>query len=178
MRDPRARKNPKFQSARAWERVLLVFFERAGGQAPQLWEAWPSARARARALSTTQNCKITTFLLVNFENDQGKSCSVSRDWQPPKISAQSLRLFKLELLELLSSNPNFRDFPKSWKKVPIFLSPAAAKPRVGWKVPICWRISSRARAAHGGEKSSYSELVDLKAANSGQLYFILLVNTY
>ena len=86
-----------------------------------------------------------------------------------------LRLFKLELLELLSSNPNFRDFPKSWKKVPIFLSPAAAKPRVGWKVPICWRISSRARAAHGGEKSSYSEFVDLKAANSGQLYFILLV---
>ena len=49
MRDPRARKNAKFQSARAAERVLLVFFERAGGQAPQLWEAWPSARARARA---------------------------------------------------------------------------------------------------------------------------------
>ena len=39
----------KFQRARAEELVLLVFFERAGGQAPQLWEAWPSARARARA---------------------------------------------------------------------------------------------------------------------------------
>ena len=94
MRDPRARKNPKFQSARAWERVLLVFFERAGGQAPQLWEAWPGARARARALSTTQNFKITTFLLVNFKNDHGKSCSVSRDWQPPKISAQSVPISK------------------------------------------------------------------------------------
>ena len=46
------------------------------------------ARARARALSTNQNFKITTFLLVNFKNDHGKSCSVSRDWQPPKISAQ------------------------------------------------------------------------------------------
>ena len=90
MRDPRARKNPKFQSARAWERVLLVFFERAGGQAPQLWEAWPSARA----LSTNQNFKITTFLLVNFKNDHGKSCSVSRDWQPPKISAQSVPISK------------------------------------------------------------------------------------
>ena len=78
----------KFQRARAEELVLLVFFERAGGQAPQLWEAWPSARARARALSTNQNFKITTFLLVNFKNDHGKSCSVSRDWQPPKISAQ------------------------------------------------------------------------------------------
>ena len=90
MRDPRARKNAKFQSARAAERVLFVSFERAGGQAPQLWEAWPSARARARALSINQNCKITTFLLVNFKNDQGKSCSVSRDWQPPEISAQSV----------------------------------------------------------------------------------------
>ena len=49
MRAPRARKSAKFQRARASERVLLVFFERAGGQAPQLWEAWPSARARARA---------------------------------------------------------------------------------------------------------------------------------
>ena len=49
MRDPRAQKSAKFQRARASERVLLVFFERAGGQAPQLWEAWPSARARARA---------------------------------------------------------------------------------------------------------------------------------
>ena len=88
MRDPRAQKSAKFQRARASERVLLVFFERAGGQAPQLWEAWPSARARARALSTNQNFKITTFLLVNFKNDHGKSCSVSRDWQPPKISAQ------------------------------------------------------------------------------------------
>ena len=94
MRDPRARKNAKFQSARAAERVLLVFFERAGGQAPQLWEAWPSARARARALSTNQNFKITTFLLVNFKNDHGKSCSVSRDWQPPKISAQSVPISK------------------------------------------------------------------------------------
>ena len=46
------------------------------------------ARARARALSTNQNFKISTFLLVNFKNDHGKSCSVSRDWQPPKISAQ------------------------------------------------------------------------------------------
>ena len=90
MRAARARKSAKFQRARASERVLLVFFERAGGQAPQLWEAWPGARARARALSTTQNCKLTTFLLVNFKNDHGKSCSVSRDWQPPQISAQSL----------------------------------------------------------------------------------------
>ena len=90
MRAPRARKSAKFQRARAEELVLLVFFERAGGQAPQLWEAWPSARARARALSTNQNFKITTFLLVNFINDHGKSCSVSRDWQPPKISAQSV----------------------------------------------------------------------------------------
>ena len=49
MRAPRARKSAKFQRARAEELVLLVFFERAGGQAPQLWEAWPSARARARA---------------------------------------------------------------------------------------------------------------------------------
>ena len=48
------------------------------------------ARARARALSRNQSFKITTFLLVNFKNDQGKSCSVSRDWQPPKISAQSV----------------------------------------------------------------------------------------
>ena len=90
MRAPRARKSAQFQRARAEELVLLVFFERAGGQAPQLWEAWPSARARARALSTNQNFKITTFLLVNFINDHGKSCSVSRDWQPPKISAQSV----------------------------------------------------------------------------------------
>ena len=88
MRAPRARKSAKFQRARAEELVLLVFFERAGGQAPQLWEAWPGARARARALSRNQNCKITTFLLVNFQNDHGKSCSVSRDWQPPQISAQ------------------------------------------------------------------------------------------
>ena len=49
MRAPRARKSAQFQRARAEELVLLVFFERAGGQAPQLWEAWPSARARARA---------------------------------------------------------------------------------------------------------------------------------
>ena len=49
MRAPRARKSAKFQRARAEELVLLVFFERAGGQAPQLWEAWPGARARARA---------------------------------------------------------------------------------------------------------------------------------
>ena len=92
MRAARARKSAKFQRARAEELVLLVFFERAGGQAPQVWEAWPSARARARAraLSTNQNCKITTFLLVNFKNDHGKSWSVSRDWQPPKISAQSV----------------------------------------------------------------------------------------
>ena len=94
MRAPRARKSAKFQRARAEELVLLVFFERAGGQAPQLWEAWPGARARARALSTTQNFKITTFLLVNFKNDHGKSCSVSRDWQPPKISAQSVPISK------------------------------------------------------------------------------------
>ena len=52
------------------------------------------ARARARALSTNQNFKITTFLLVNFKNDHGKSCSVSRDWQPPKISAQSVPISK------------------------------------------------------------------------------------
>ena len=95
MRAPRARKSAKFQRARAEELVLLVFFERAGGQAPQLWEAWPGARARARALSTNQNCKITTFLLVNFKNDQGKSCSVSRDWQPPKISAQSVPISQI-----------------------------------------------------------------------------------
>ena len=48
-RAPRARKSAKFQRARAEELVLLVFFERAGGQAPQLWGAWPGARARARA---------------------------------------------------------------------------------------------------------------------------------
>ena len=94
MRAPRARKSAKFQRARAEELVLLVFFERAGGQAPQLWEAWPGARARARALSRNQNFKITTFLLVNFKNDHGKSCSVSRDWQPPKISAQSVPISK------------------------------------------------------------------------------------
>ena len=70
MRAPRARKSAKFQRARAEELVLLVFFERAGGQAPQLWEAWPGARARA--LSTTQNFKITTFLLVNFKNFNAK----------------------------------------------------------------------------------------------------------
>ena len=108
MRDPRARKNAKFQSARAAERVLLVFFGRAGGQAPQLWEAWPSARARARALSTNQNCKITTFLLVNFKNDHGKSCSVSRDWQPPKISAQSV-----PISQTYDQKPDFCKFKKA-----------------------------------------------------------------
>ena len=105
MRAPRARKNAKFQRARASERVLLVSFERAGGQAPQLWEAWPSARARARALSRNQNFKIITFLLVNFENDQGKSCSVSRDWQPPKISAQSV-----PISQTYDQKPDFFNF--------------------------------------------------------------------
>ena len=107
----------KFQRARAEELVLLVFFERAGGQAPQLWEAWPSARARARAraLSTNQNFKITTFLLVNFINDHGESCSVSRDWQPPKISARSVPVEKS-----YDQNKFFylQTWPVTWSSIP------------------------------------------------------------
>ena len=51
-------------STRARVRLFFsCFFERAGGQAsPPVEEAWPSARARARALSTNHNFKKTTFL--------------------------------------------------------------------------------------------------------------------
>ena len=59
---------------------------RAGG--PQLWRA-VRARARARALSTREFLQNSHFLLYNFQNNQGKSCSAPRVWQLCKSSAQS-----------------------------------------------------------------------------------------
>ena len=73
------------------------------------------ARARARALSTKQNFKITTFLLVNFITDHGESCSVSRDWQPPKISARSVPVEKS-----YDQNKFFylQTWPVTWSSIP------------------------------------------------------------
>ena len=65
----------------------LYFKKRAGG--PPALEG-PALSLSLSLSSTNQNFKKTTFLLVNFKNAHGKSCSVSRDWQPPKISAQSV----------------------------------------------------------------------------------------
>ena len=84
----RARERTPNFNARARENVFYLSFLNVREARPPSSGRPGRARARARALSTNQNCKITTFLLVNFKNDHGISCSVSRDWQPPKISAQ------------------------------------------------------------------------------------------
>ena len=64
----------------------LSFWIRAEG--PQLWRA-ERARARARALSTREFLQNSHFLLYNFQNTQGKSCSAPRVWQLCKSWAQS-----------------------------------------------------------------------------------------
>ena len=87
---PRSRDRAPNFNARARKNLFYLSFLNVREARPPSSGRPGRARARARALSTKQNLKITTFLLVNFENDQGKSCSVSRDWQPPKISAQSV----------------------------------------------------------------------------------------
>ena len=80
---------PNF-NARARKNLLYLSFLNVREARPHSSGRPGRARARARALSRNQNFKITTFLLVNFKNDHGKSCSVSRDWQPPQSSAQSV----------------------------------------------------------------------------------------
>ena len=69
------------------EKYLLTFAKRAGGP-PAPWGGGPCARARARALST-RDFQNSHFLLYNFQNNQGKSCSAPRVWQLCKSSAQS-----------------------------------------------------------------------------------------
>ena len=69
------------------EKYLLTFAKRAGGP-PAPWGGGPCARARARALST-RDFQNSHFLLYNFQNNQGKSCSAPQVWQLCKSSAQS-----------------------------------------------------------------------------------------
>ena len=85
--DARARKNFLKQWARAHsEKYLLTFAERAGGP-PAPWGGGPCARARARA--KYPGLSNSHFLLYNFQNNQGKSCSAPRVWQLCKSSARS-----------------------------------------------------------------------------------------
>ena len=84
--DARARKNFFKRWARAHsEKYLLTFAKRAGGP-PAPWGGGLCARARALSTRDFQN---SHFLLYNFQNNQGKSCSAPRVWQLCKSSAQS-----------------------------------------------------------------------------------------
>ena len=90
--DARARKNFLKRWARAHsEKYLLTFAKRAGGP-PAPWGGGPCARARARARAralSTRDFQNSHFLLYNFQNNQGKSCSALRVWQLCKSSARS-----------------------------------------------------------------------------------------
>ena len=75
-------------STRARQSPSITFIFKNGPEAPQLWRGRLSLSLSLS--STNQNFKKTTFLLVNFKNNHDKRCLVSRDWQPQKISAQSV----------------------------------------------------------------------------------------
>ena len=76
------------KTARTRQSPIITFIFKNGPEAPQLWRGRLSLSLSLS--STNQNFKKTTFLLVNFKNDHDKRCLVSRDWQPQKISAQSV----------------------------------------------------------------------------------------
>ena len=60
----------------------------SAGERPPPRAGGACARARARALSTRE-FQNSHFLLYNFQNNQGKSCSAPRVWQLCKSSARS-----------------------------------------------------------------------------------------
>ena len=121
------------------EKYLLTFAKRAGGP-PAPWGGGPCARARARALST-RDFQNSHFLLYNFWNNQGKSCSASWVWQVCQSSARSEPISKS-----YDQNNIYKGFLLQNKRFSLWI-------HIIWFLKIKWKIYFKNSIRRNPEKS-------------------------
>ena len=112
MRAPRPRKSAKFQRARASHQSSPLFLK-TGRRPPSSGGA--GSLSLSLSLKYKPKLQKNHFFVSNFKNDHGKTCSVSRDWQPPKISARSVPVEKS-----YDQNKFFylQTWPVTWSSIP------------------------------------------------------------